>query len=119
MATKTEAELAAAVLRELTVIDASEDPAGSDDETLVIDAYEDKYAELAAPGLELVYWTMTAIPQAIFTTIRDLIVNEVQGSFGNPLAPADKQAQEEIILRKLRRHVSVAKSGLPTTAEYF
>lgn len=119
MSTKTEAQLALEVLQEMGIVDASETTPDSNDSTKVIAAYENKYAELAAPGLELAYWTMTAIPQSIFTIIRDLVINEVQGAFGNPMSAADKDEQETIILRKLRRHVSIEKSGLPTPAEYF
>ncbi len=119
MSTKTEAQLATAVLRELTVVDASEDPTGSDDALYVISVYEDKYAEWASPGLELTYWSMTTIPAAIFNTIRDLIINEVAGTFGNPQPPAAKQQQEEYLLMKLRRHVAVGPSGVPLAADYF
>ncbi len=120
MSTKTEAQLANEVLREMGVIDAGETlAAGNADFDRVVLAYEDKYAELSSAGLELTYWTMTAIPQSIFTILRDLVINEVQGSFGNPLSAADKAGQELIILRKLRRHTAIQRSGLPTKAEYF
>lgn len=119
MSTKTEAQLATAVLRELTVVDASEDPTGSDDALWVIGVYEDKFAEWASPGLELTYWSMTTIPAAIFNIIRDLIINEVVGTFGNPQPPAAKQQQEEYLLGKLRRHVSTESSGQPVQADYF
>lgn len=120
MSTKTEAQLANEVLQEMGVIDAGETlSSGNSDFDRVVAAYENKYAELSAPGFELTYWTMTAIPQSIFTIVRDLVINEVQGSFGNPMPAADKAGQELIILRKLRRHTSVQASGLPVRAEYF
>lgn len=119
MSTKTEAQLALEVLQEMGVVDASETTPDSALSTRVINAYENKYAELAAPGLELTYWPMTTIPQAIFTILRDLIINEVSGTFGQPIPAAQKLQQEEIILMKLRRHVSLEKSDEPIVGEYF
>ena len=120
MSTKTKIELATHVLRSLGVIDASEEPDDTDADVLwVIDQYEYKYAELAAPGLELAYWSQDSIPQAIFGILSDLVANEVADSYGQPSDAATKQGSEEIILSKLRRHVSVERSGLPTQAEYF
>ncbi len=114
--TKTTTELAEAVLRELGVIDATESPE-SVDETFVIDAYGAKFDELQ--DRELAYWTKTAIPRPIFLTIRDLVMNEVRGAFGEPMSAADKENQEIIILRQLRRHTQVRATGHPVEADYF
>ena len=118
MTTRTETELATAVLREMGVVDAEETPA-TVDITWVTSCYEDKFAELQSPGLELTYWLKTNIPQAVFNLLRDLIINEVQGSYGDPLPPDVKEQREILILKKLRRHVSVPSAGVPTMAEYF
>ena len=114
--TKTTAELTAAVLRELGVIDATESPEGTD-ETFVIAAYGSKFDELQ--DRELAYWAKTAIPNAIFLTVRDLTINEVRGAFGEPMSAADKEGQEIIILRQLRRHTQVRASGHAAQADYF
>src|SRR5689334_759919 len=98
MATKTEEELAAEVLEEMGIIGTGEDPSGTDDETKVINAYRIKFAELAAPPHECVYWARDEIPEAIFNVLRDLVINEVQGGFGNPLSPADKRTSELVII---------------------
>lgn len=114
--TKTTAELAEAVLRELGAIDATEDPE-SVDETFVIAAYGDKFAELQ--DRELAYWSQTAIPNAIFLVVRDLVINEVRGAFGEPMSAEQKEMQEIIILRQFRRHTQRRASGHATVADYF
>lgn len=112
------ADLAKAVLRQMAVIDATEDP-DDVDSTFVIEVYDQKYAELQAPGLELVYWKQDEIPEAIFLTLRDLVVNECSGAFGEPTPPETKDARETIILKRLRRHVSRPATGVPNRAQYF
>lgn len=118
--TRTTTELADAVLRELGVVDAEETP-DTVDRTYVTDAYAAKYDELAAPGLELVYWPEAEIPNAIFLTLRDLMIAEVQGAFGDPLAPAEKEARQSVLLRPLRRHTTIDASGIPAQShsDYF
>lgn len=117
---RTEYELAVHVLRDLGVVDATETPAADDANVLyVIDQYEDLFEKLASPGFDLVYWNPDEIPGAVFEIVADLVVNKVQGAFGQPQQPAEKMAQERIILTELRRHLSKDPSGLPTKAEYF
>lgn len=118
MATFDPSDLAEAVLREMAVIDATEEP-DAVDETFVIGVYEQKYAELQAPGLELVYWKQDEIPDAIFLTLRDLVINECSGAFGEPTPPETKDARETITLKRLRRHVARDKTGNPNRADYF
>lgn len=114
--TSTTADLAEAVLRELGVIDATESPEATD-ETYVIEAYNYKYDELV--DRELAYWTKTAIPNQIFLSVRDLIINEVRGAFGEPMTAEQKEMQEIIILRQFRRHTQRRASGHVTAADYF
>jgi hypothetical protein len=114
--TKTTTELADAVLRELGVVDAEETP-DSVDRTYVTDRYSEKFAALSAPGLEVTYWAEDEIPDAIFLTLRDLIMNEVRGAFGDPVDPNEKEAREASLLRPLRRHISREASGLPAQAQ--
>ena len=118
MSTKTKAELAEAVLRHLTVIDATESP-DSDDEAHVIAAYEDKFQEIRAHGVNLTYWKRDTIPGEVFLILRDLVALEVMPAFGQLINAADKEASEQIIFKRLRRHVSTQSSGLPVRATYF
>jgi len=118
MSTKTKAELAESVLRHLTIIDATESP-DSDDEALVVSAYENKFQEIRAHGVNLTYWKRDSIPAEVFLILRDLIALEVMPAFGQPITAADKEASEQIILKRLRRHVSTQSSGLPVRATYF
>jgi hypothetical protein len=117
---KTTTELADAVLRELGVVDAEETP-DTVDRNYVISAYEDKYEELAAPGRELVYWPLTEIPNPVFLALRNLIMMEVQGAFGEPIDPAEKDAREMMLLRPFHRHTARGASGTRAvaTSDYF
>lgn len=115
---KTTAELAEAVLRELGVIDAGEDP-DTDDATYVTDTYRSKWEELSSHGNELTYWSYDAIPEPVFLIMRDLVMLEVMGAFGQPMPPADKDAREQVILRRLRRHTTVQSSGRSTAVDFF
>jgi hypothetical protein len=120
MSTKTKTELAVAVLHQIGVIDAAESPTVGDvDVDFVIDAYEDKFEQLAAPGRELVYWPRDSIPGAVFLALRDLIINEVREPFGEPMSPEDKEARETIILKQLKRHMRREATGNPVYADYF
>lgn len=114
----TVSQLATAVLRHLSVIDANE-TADSADETYISDVWSAKWEELSAHGLELTYFSYDEIPNPMFLTVRDLVALEVQGTFGQPIAPAEKEAQEQIILRRLRRHVQVQGSQNSAKANYF
>lgn len=118
MSDKTTTELADAVLYDLNVADAEETP-DAVDRAFVIARYTSKFAELAAPGLELTYWTITAIPEPIFMTVVELMKNEVRETYGEPNPPEQKEGREMMILKRLRRHVSRPASGLRTTAEFF
>lgn len=118
--TKTTTELADAVLRELGVVDAEETP-DTVDRNYVVARYEDKFEELSAPGLDLTYWPVAAIPDAVFLILRNIMMMEVQGAFGEPLDPAEKEAREAALLRPLRRHVSRPATGVPaqSSSDYF
>ncbi|MGE3284163.1 MAG: hypothetical protein AB7O13_24730 [Alphaproteobacteria bacterium] len=111
-------ELATDVLRYLNIIDAEEDPDATDTD-FVSEAYTNKFAELSSEGRKYTYWKSTEIPEAVFLTVRDLVALEVMAAYGEPISPSDKAAQEEVILKKLRRHVKTPSSGLPNRAEYF
>ena len=116
--TKTVDELSTAILRHLTVLDATE-TASAEDLALVGDSYRSKWSELAEHGQEVAYWPRDAIPEPVFLILRDLVALDVQAAFGQPINAADKEASETIIMRRLRRHVGVQGSGLPTKAIYY
>ena len=114
----TTSELAAAVLRHLSVIDASE-TADSADESYITDIWSAKWEELSSHGTELTYFPHDDIPNPVFLIIRDLVALEVQGNFGQPIDAATKEQLETVILRRLRKHVQVQRSNKPVRAEYF
>lgn len=116
MSTKTTTELATAVLRHLSVIDAVESPS-AEDLSFIEELYADKFEELN--DMELTYWAPDEVPQPIFLAIRDLIANEARGNYGEPMGVDAKEAAEIIILKRIRRHMAQRSSGLPTRAQYF
>lgn len=115
---RNETELATKVLDYLGVIGAGQS-AEAADVAIVIEAYQSKYAELEGNGLEQVYWERDAIPDAIYLILRDLIALEVRGDFGQPISALEREAEETVILKRLRRHNGRAATGLPVVAEYF
>lgn len=119
MSTRTTTELAIAVLRHLSVIDASQDETDADAEDIahVKALYADKFEELN--DMELTYWAPDEVPRPIFLAVRDLIANEARGTYGEPMGVDAKEAAEIIILKRIRRHVHLRSSGLPTRAQYF
>lgn len=107
---KTSTQLADAVLRELGVVDAEETP-DTVDRTYVSGVYTDKHAELSAPGRELAYWPVATIPDGVFIPLRNLIMLEVQGAYGEPVDPVEKEAREAVLLRAFHRHTARGASG--------
>ena len=67
----------------------------------------------------LTYWKRDDIPPAVFLIMRDLVALEVRSAFGQPVNASGKEAEEMIILKRLRRHTSVKSSGLPVRAVYY
>ena len=114
----TTSQLATAVLQHLGVLDATETIA-STDQTYITDVWAAKWEEISGHGQELTYFSYDDIPNPVFLIIRDLVANEVRGAYGRPISAAEKEQEEIIILRKLRRHLSVQATGLPGTAVYF
>jgi len=116
---KTTTQLAVAVLRQLSVLDASEDENNADAEDIayIQDLYASKFHELADE--ELTYWTPDEVPDPLFLAIRDLVANEARGTYGEPLLPSVKEAEEIIIKKRIRLNMHLRSSKLPTKAEYF
>ena len=117
----TSTDLAEFVLRKLRVIDAAETQSDIESEILLIvtKAYEAKWEELSAHGKELTYWPIDSIPRPVLLILRDLIALEVMEAFGQPISLSDKEAQELIILRKLRTHTQVQSSKRPVQMRPF
>ena len=111
-------QLSTAVLQRLGVLDAPE-TADATDVTYISDVWAAKWEELSAHGMELTYFNYNDIPNPVFLIIRDLVANEVRGEYGQPMSATEKEAEETIILRRLRRHVSTQASGHPIKAVYF
>jgi len=111
-------QLATAVLQRLGTLDATE-TADSTDVTYISDVWAAKWEELSSHGMELTYFAHNDIPNPVFLIIRDLVANEVRGEYGSPLSASEKESEETVILRRLRRHVSTQASGHPTKALYF
>jgi hypothetical protein len=116
--TRTTTELATAVLRKLSQIDATED---ADDhteaKTVITDSYNDKYYELRFH--DMTYWTQASIPVEVFAAIRDLVALDVSGHFGEPVSPEDYEAREQIILKRIRRITGTQHSKTSTQALYY
>lgn len=110
-------DLVEAVLRHIAVLDATETP-DTDDATLVEQAYTAKWHELTAHGQEITYWKPDEIPESVFLVLRDLIALEVRSAFGMQVPAQQKEAEEIMILRRLRRHVSVQASGTAAKASF-
>jgi hypothetical protein len=113
---RTRSELVIAVLREMGVLDASEEP-GAEDSTHVKGVYDDKLEHWIDE--EIAYWSADEIPNAVFIAVRDIMINEVSGSFGQPVPLETKQAREIALTTRLRRHAARHRTGLPIPAEYF
>lgn len=114
----TTTQLATAVLQRLGALDATE-TASATDVTYISDVWAAKWEELSAHGMELTYFSYGDIPNPVFLTIRDLVANEVRNEYGKPISATEKEQEEQIILRRLRRHVATQASGLPAKAQYF
>ena len=114
----TTTQLATAVLRHIGVLDATES-ADSDDVTYVTGVWQAKWEEISGAGMEATYFPYDDIPNPVYLTVRDLVANEVKGAFGMPMSVQDKEAEEIVILRRLRRHIAQPATGLPGKATYF
>lgn len=114
--TSTVDDLVTAVLRKMTVIDATELP-DTEDSTFVTSAYDRKFDQMV--DQKLAYWSRAEIPNEIFSAVRDLIVNEVKEAYGDAMTAAEKETEEMVLLRPIRRHVNRPSSGHNTVSDYF
>lgn len=114
----TTTQLATAVLKHLAIADASETP-DTADLTYCTDTYAQMWEELASHGTELAYWAYDDIPAPVFLILRDLLALEVMGAFGKPIGPAEKDAQKNAVMMRLRKHTQMQSANRPVTATYF
>lgn len=114
----SKAQLSRQTLRQMNVIAPEEEPEAHD-AAYVEDAYDRKLREWRDDGL--VYWpngtnrNTEEIPDQVFGILCDLMENEVRGSFKGDNPPAQRLAQELLMLSRLRRQQSKRPSGEPTT----
>lgn len=114
---RTKAELAAAVLRDLGIVDALSSPSAADS-AFVIQKYEDAYAYYEDLGLT--YWTDTDdIPSAVFAMLVDLIANRCMNAFGVAQSFDEMMNREETLLKRLRRHCARGRTGKAIRATYY
>lgn len=116
MTTRTEAELADNVLRDLGVLDAL-DTASSSDANYVIGRYRSLYEELADD--QLAYWPVAEIPSVIFEALTQYVVLSVARPYGKMVSAVDLEEGLRVIRRRLRRHAGKKSSGLPAEIEYY
>jgi hypothetical protein len=114
----TVSQLSTAALQHLGILDALE-TISTEDADFIGDIWAAKWEELSSAGLELTYFSYNDIPNPVFLIVRDLLCNEIRGAFGLPIKAQDKEAEEAVILRRLRRHVQTPTSQLPAESEYF
>ena len=114
----TTGQLATAVLQHLAVLDATE-TIDTTDQDYITDIWAAKWEEITSHGAELTYFSYDDIPNPVFLIVRDLVANEVRGAFGMPISAADKEAEETVILRRLRRHTQTQASNKNVRVDYF
>ncbi len=113
---RTRSELVTSVLREMGVLDASEEPS-AEDATHIKAVYDDKLEHWIDE--DVAYWSSDEIPNAVFIAVRDIMINEIGGAFGQPVPPETKQQREIMLENRLRRHAARHRSGVAIAADYF
>jgi hypothetical protein len=113
---RTKSELATAVLRKMGVI-AADETASAEDAAYIKAEYDDKHEWWL--DQEMAYWPLEEIPNAIFSVVRDVMINEVMETFGRPQTPEDKAAREQLLEKRLWQHIRRHGTGVPIAAEYF
>lgn len=115
-------QLATAVMQHLALLDANE-PIASADETYINDVWAAKWEEISANnsfrGEGMTYFAYSSIPNAVFLIVRDLVANEVRGAFGLPISATEKDMEEAVILKRLRRHLQTRSSEKSVKAKYY
>lgn len=104
---QTKADLSSDTLRQMGVLNATEDPT-AEDAAFVERTYDTKLSEWRRRGF--VWWTNTnrdaaEIPDEVFASLVDLLENEVGSTYGMSGAKnnVEKRAIEQELLKSLRR----------------
>ncbi len=113
---RTEQDLATAVLRSVGLLDALHDP-DAQDKAYIIDRYHDIMAELRFE--EVAYWEDNEVPKEIFEPLVELVGLTISPAFGLPAMAENIEAARRVLKGRLRRHASKPATGLPTRASYF
>lgn len=117
MATRTQAELALAVMEDLGLVDAQESLDAAD-EAMILRRYTNVLAEMADENT--VYWEANAIPYETFEAMVGLMRLIIGPSFGVPgLAGEDLNDALEGAKRRIRKRIVKPASGQPTAVGYF
>lgn len=107
MATRTQQDLATAVLRDLHLIAAEDDPSAAD-KAYVIQRYTEALEELRDDGL--VWWDANAIPYAVFPGVVFYMAIVIASGFGLGINGNVDDALESA-KRRIRRRVSKRSTG--------
>ena len=114
---RTMTEMAKAVMLDMGLLDATEDPVAQDRE-YIIGIYEDLMAEMRDE--RLIYWPDNAIPKEDFQAVVKFMSLNVGSGFGIPMATGRAFEQElDYAKRRLRRRVVKESSGLDTHSADF
>lgn len=118
MTSRSLSDLTLAVMQDLVVIDAFDNPSASD-HALIRGRYEAILENLKEEGLA--YWDEGAIPLAVFQPVTDLVALHCGGAFGRPKVGSfsDIEAAEISIKRRIRRHTHKLPSGVALTQDDF
>lgn len=117
MTTRTASDLATAIMRDLSLIDALEEPAAEDREYIV-----QRYANILEEMRDdlLVTWEADAIPYDTFEAVVGLMRIVIGPAFGIPgLIGEDMNNALEGAKKRIRRRSMKRSSGLPVQVEYF
>lgn len=115
--TRTQAELARAVMEDLGLIAANEDPS-ADDQSMILRRYTNLLAEWQDDNI--VYWDADAIPYETFEALVSVMRIVVGPAFGIPgLAGENLDAALEGAKRRIRRRIVKPASGQPIEVDYF
>ncbi|CAN1724437.1 protein of unknown function [Hyphomicrobium sp. 1Nfss2.1] len=118
MATRTQADLASAVMEDLALINTGdgEDPSAAD-RAMITRRYQNMLAEMRDENI--VYWSDDAIPYEAFEAVVGLMSLIVGPSFGKPKLAEGEDFNNALdgAKRRLRKRVVKPASGLPVGAD--
>lgn len=116
--TRTQAELAAAVMEDLALINTGdgETPSAADQE-MITRRYQNMFAEMQDENI--VYWSQDAIPYETFEAVVGLMSLIVGPSFGKPKIAEGEDFNNALdgAKRRLRRRVVKPASGKPVATD--